>query len=344
MSQGKKNTAEKEIKFTIDKEDLSPHLEKALKKVQKAVSLPGFRKGKVPLDMVRKHFPRKVLDALLIDYVFERTIQEAKDRGLEPLDVPVFTSFELHSDNSAEVSVVITVWPKVKLANYKKMKVKRQKPKLEKKELEDGFKILKENIVKAIAKEKSIEEKDVADKDIEAYVKEKLNYASMEKMKEELEKSMLSDKKLKMEKKFTEDIENFLLENSAVDVPSLWVYKRQKDLVEDMTRQLQKMGIKGQQLEQFLASQENELRERAERLTKLFVILEEIARKENIRASEEEIEAVIEEHARYHDLPKEDLLKRIKSDEDNWNNIALEIDHNKVFRYLVSLADGKGKE
>lgn len=343
MSQSKKNTSEKEITFVIDAKEFEGPWSKAVKKVQKKVQIPGFRKGKAPVDIVKKRFLNDIKEAVLSDYLMERTLQEAKEQGLEPLDIPMFTAFEVQEDESAKVSVIITVWPKVKLANYKKMKIKKESPKLDKKELKKAIEDLRANIKKSIAQKENKDEKDITDEEVDSYIRESLNYESAQKMEEEMEKKMLAEKKVEVERKFAEEVENFLLENSVADVPSLWVYRKEREIASDMARQLERMGIKGPQLEQFLSAQRETIKEKAGRQTKLFVILEEIARKEDIRASEEEIEAVVEDQARYYNMKKDDLLARLKEDEDKWNNVALEIDHNKVFRYLVSLAEGKVK-
>jgi trigger factor len=49
-----KENCKKEFDAVLNYEELIPHFEKALLEYRKKAQIPGFRKGKVPLDMVRK--------------------------------------------------------------------------------------------------------------------------------------------------------------------------------------------------------------------------------------------------------------------------------------------------
>lgn len=48
----------REIEITLTNEDLKPHYERAYKEAQKEVEIHGFRKGKVPINIVKQRFAR----------------------------------------------------------------------------------------------------------------------------------------------------------------------------------------------------------------------------------------------------------------------------------------------
>ena len=49
-----------EIEITLSKEELQPHYEEAYKKARPHIVLQGFRKGKVPLNMVKKIYGKQI--------------------------------------------------------------------------------------------------------------------------------------------------------------------------------------------------------------------------------------------------------------------------------------------
>ncbi|MEN8123048.1 MAG: trigger factor family protein, partial [Bacteroidota bacterium] len=68
----------------IDKDDYQPKVEKILKDYKKTASVPGFRKGLVPMGMIKKQYEKSIV----IDEV-NKLIQEALNKFLteEKLDI-----------------------------------------------------------------------------------------------------------------------------------------------------------------------------------------------------------------------------------------------------------------
>ena len=72
------------VKVEISKEDYSPKVEKILKDYRKNANIPGFRKGHVPMGLVKKQYGQ----AVLVDEV-NKLLQENLNKYLteEKLDV-----------------------------------------------------------------------------------------------------------------------------------------------------------------------------------------------------------------------------------------------------------------
>ena len=72
------------VKVDIAKEDYSEKVEKILKDYRKTANIPGFRKGHVPMGMVKKQYGK----AVLVDEV-NKLLQDALNKYLteEKLDV-----------------------------------------------------------------------------------------------------------------------------------------------------------------------------------------------------------------------------------------------------------------
>ena len=71
------------ITVTLSPEDYTPAVDGELKKVQRQVSVPGFRPGKAPMGLVKKNYGRSVLvdevnrvaSNKLFDYLRENNIE-----------------------------------------------------------------------------------------------------------------------------------------------------------------------------------------------------------------------------------------------------------------------------
>ncbi len=111
--------------------------EKAFNKLAKDLELPGFRKGKVPADMARKHIDtgRIFNEAIngLIQPAFTEVLKEEK---LQPFARPSVDVTKV-SDKELQLKFIIILAPEVKLGNYKGLGIKKAAVKVSDKEVED---------------------------------------------------------------------------------------------------------------------------------------------------------------------------------------------------------------
>ena len=80
------------VKINIEKEDYSPKVEKVLKDYRKTANIPGFRKGMVPMGMIKKQYGQAVLvdevNKLLQDSLNSYITEEKLDILGNPLPKP----------------------------------------------------------------------------------------------------------------------------------------------------------------------------------------------------------------------------------------------------------------
>ncbi|SFJ42818.1 trigger factor [Thermoflavimicrobium dichotomicum] len=127
-----------------DVEAVNKALDQAFKKVVKKVSVPGFRKGKVPRFIFEQRFGVEALyeDALeiLLPEAYEAAIKET---GIEPVDRPEIDIEQLEKGKSLIFKAKVTVKPEVKLGEYKGLEVEVP---------EDDFKVTEENVEAELTK------------------------------------------------------------------------------------------------------------------------------------------------------------------------------------------------
>src|SRR5471032_2218017 len=76
------------LSIELPKDEVAKELESTFQQIQSRASLPGFRTGKAPIDMVRKNFADKARQMLLEDLVSRATAQVLREKKLEVIDTP----------------------------------------------------------------------------------------------------------------------------------------------------------------------------------------------------------------------------------------------------------------
>lgn len=116
------------VKFSvsIDYENYLKKFEEVIKEVTKKISIPGFRKGKAPKNVVLKNIdPAAVQEEAISKLVQSLYPEILKKSGINPVDYPKINVNPLKENQPIEVSFEIDVYPEVKLGKYKGLKLKK---------------------------------------------------------------------------------------------------------------------------------------------------------------------------------------------------------------------------
>jgi len=142
-----------------------------------------------------------------------------------------------------------------------------------------------------------IKEKVIPEFDDE-FAKDLGDYKDIQELKDKFKESMLERKKQKSEGDVREKIFEVLIEKNSFDVPKKMVETQAKNMVMEMQQMFAAQGMNlgdmGQSPEQLIES----YKQPAEKQVRSSLLLEAIAKKENLDADESEIEAKYEELAR----------------------------------------------
>jgi trigger factor len=106
------------VKLTVDIpfEELTPHLDAAYKRIAAQVTVPGFRKGKVPARIIDQRFGRAVvLEEAVNEAVPEAFDAAVKENELKPVGTPDFDVQELNDGENLAFTVEVDVRPEFDL-------------------------------------------------------------------------------------------------------------------------------------------------------------------------------------------------------------------------------------
>jgi len=111
--------ANAEITATVSMDEVNVHLEKIAKQLAKTANVQGFRKGKVPVSIVKKQYGEK-----LVQDAESEALREVLSTGLAELEIsnesligePTISKFD-KSDDKIEVEVKVAMRPEIELSS-----------------------------------------------------------------------------------------------------------------------------------------------------------------------------------------------------------------------------------
>ncbi len=173
----KLDSANAQIDATIDSKTIEQNVDKFAKDAAKNMDIPGFRKGKVPVAVVKKRYGAK-----LAEDAKNEAVRNAYDKGLKELELdankligePIVEKFE-EKDGMIEISLSVATKPEIKIEGYKELIPDIETPEVSKDEVKDKI----NTMLKAVSPMTKVEGRDELQKgdfaliDFEGFVDDK---------------------------------------------------------------------------------------------------------------------------------------------------------------------------
>ena len=142
------NISDVKVKLTISlgKEELAAGEQVALTKLARDIKIGGFRKGKAPLEMVKKEIDPNALAGETAENAMSKAVAEAfMSEGIQALDRPEVEVKKYVPSEELEFTAEAEIIPKVELGDYKNLKAKKAAVKVTKKEIDETIEKIREN-------------------------------------------------------------------------------------------------------------------------------------------------------------------------------------------------------
>ncbi len=117
------NSSEKEIEIKLNYDEIKSDIETEVKKQSKNIQMPGFRKGKVPINMIKKMYG----DAL--EYEASEKVANsffwkvAEQNNLKPIGQPAMTDIKFEPNDSLSFKVKYETLPVLEVKGYKDLNI-----------------------------------------------------------------------------------------------------------------------------------------------------------------------------------------------------------------------------
>ena len=171
------DSANAQIDATIDSKTIESNVEKFAKEAAKSMDIAGFRKGKVPVAVVKKRYGDK-----LAEDAKNEAVREAYTKGLEELKLdqttligePIVEKFD-EKDGMIEISLSVATKPEIKLDGYKDLIPEIETPEISKDDVKEKI----DSMLKSVAPMSKVEDRDELQKgdfaliDFEGFIDDK---------------------------------------------------------------------------------------------------------------------------------------------------------------------------
>lgn len=127
-----------ELTITLGKEELDAAEKVAISKLAKKMKVSGFREGKVPASVAMKNVDPEALNQQTLEDALSKAVAQAyTDEKIQALDRPAVEIKKFVSGQELEFTAEAEILPKVKLGDYKKLKIVPPKVSVADKEIDE---------------------------------------------------------------------------------------------------------------------------------------------------------------------------------------------------------------
>ncbi|MEJ2618181.1 MAG: trigger factor, partial [Ignavibacteriaceae bacterium] len=139
------NTSEKELEVTLSYNEIKDDIDSEVKKKTKNIQLPGFRKGKAPLSIIKKMYG----DAL--EYEASEKVANnqfwkiAKEKEIFPIGQPTMTDLHFHPNEDLHFKVQFETYPVLEVKEYTDLEIEVPDFVVKDEEIEQEIKYIKQS-------------------------------------------------------------------------------------------------------------------------------------------------------------------------------------------------------
>ena len=118
----------KALTFEVEAERVQAEIDTRARDLARKVKLPGFRPGKVPVEVVKRRFKDEILGEAAEAIVNKIVFDELDGRGLKPLAPPKVEEVKLEEGQPMSFKAVFETLPLIELPDWKGLRVTAKGP------------------------------------------------------------------------------------------------------------------------------------------------------------------------------------------------------------------------
>ena len=299
-----KNLPESEVQFDIeiDHQTLAKHRTSGLKRLASTVSVPGFRVGHVPENIVvQKVGEQAILKEAAYDAIEEVLPEIIKEKKISSVGEPQISITKLATGNPLVFTLVLSLFPEINLPDYKKIADTENAKKLDvgevsEKEVNDFIETVRKSFAHSVAP-KHEETKEPHEHPLpelnDEFVKKLGNFKDVADFKTKIKENLGHEKTQKAKDKKRLTLVEGILDKTKITVPKALIENELVKMLarfhDDVTRMGMTMPDYLKQIKKTEDDLRKDWRKDAEKHAKLQLVLSSIADKEKIEAPENEV-------------------------------------------------------
>lgn len=265
------DSTKREIDIEVSGDIVKNKFEEVFKKIGQEAEIAGFRPGKAPRDILEKHYSSIAHEEVLKSLVPEIYNKAIESENLDVVDLPKISEVKLNKD-TLSFTATVEIKPQIQLKDYKGIKINYKDIEVSQEEVKARVGSIKES--------RKIE-------NIDDSVAKSLGYPTFLDLEKAIKAQIYLQKENEQRIKIEQDIIKHLIKEADFTLPLSLVERQLKDMVSRGKIELALRGVS----EEDISKQEDKLSEQlkpeAEKQVRIYLILEAIAKKENITLNDQ---------------------------------------------------------
>lgn len=335
------------ITVTIPVKDIETHRDDVEKEVYNNLEVDGFRKGKVPKDIAKKHISSlRVWEEMAHKAISKSYVDIIHKESIKAIGHPEIMITKIAEGSDLECTITTAVLPNIKLGNYKKIATEENKKgysnEVPETEVDEAIlnlrkmRVQQEQAQNTKEGENPLSWKDITDDMLpevtDEWVKTLGDFANVDDFKSKMRENIVQEKDAKnFEKRRITMIES-ILKDSSIPVPDVLVEYELDKMMHELEGNIAMSGMVFDEYLKHIGKTKDdyraEMREKAKERAQVELMLNDIARQENIEVDDKDIETEVKR-----------IMEQYKHqqgiDENNVRAyVANILSHQKVFAFL----------
>ena len=114
------------FKIEVPSDIVSKEYSEAYDNVRKNAKVPGFRKGKLPLDVIERRYKEDIEADIIKKLVPEYYYKAVKESGLTPVDMPQIENVDVRKGSPLTFTATVEISPKIERVDYAGIELKKE--------------------------------------------------------------------------------------------------------------------------------------------------------------------------------------------------------------------------
>lgn len=260
------DATKREIDVEVTGDIVKNKFEDVFKAVSKEAKIPGFRPGHAPRDMVEKQYSSLIHEQVLkelVPHVYDEVVSAQK---LEVLELPEITNVSLDRQRLS-FKATVEVSPEIHVKNYKGLKVNYKK-----------ISVAADEVKRSIDSLKEARKVDVVD---DGFARS-LAYPNLAEMEKSVEQQIFLRKEDQERQRIENEIAEAVTKDLDFKLPQALITRQLNDLVKQAKLDLALKGVPREEIDKHEKSLLEEYEATAKKQVKIYLVLAQIAKNENI--------------------------------------------------------------
>ena len=121
FSFGNKNEVEQSLTISVPAEEIEKQVKTKLNTAQKTAKIKGFRKGKAPLDVVKKMYEPEIRQDVINDSVIKKFYDLVEKQKLQPVGRPNLIPERIEKEKDVIFKATFEVYPEISLGSLSRL-------------------------------------------------------------------------------------------------------------------------------------------------------------------------------------------------------------------------------